>query len=521
MIKKSRYLEELGEYSFYEKIFEYKFLGDSMSLEDKEKLRNFYVGLKGGAKSGYPPIVVKTRGNLDPRNIVFYIYEPGKTYWSRINTDDASMYIAGCFEEAIGDHLSREKAFDLITKALYKFAKELQIPETSETSYLVNFQNKHVFIYKDGSYEIQDGSWKYYFRHALPLNFVHEDWKDIFPSPRKGKVKLFWDGATPIKNKFFEWLNQTVFRGDYEMILFIQKIFGIVLCTNAGKISGKFYMFYGPPMTCKSSLLKVIESLAGKGGFSNVALDKLGDNVQNAEFEHVLVNVSADSDKLSRQKASNVWGFLKKYSGTLDRVTINPKYIQPYSIRPIAKHYYATNFFPPFIDKEDAEDESFWTRLVLIPCINPFLPKNTAREDTTIIEMINKEIFFIFRFAMDGLIRGLVEGFFLPEPRLVAEYRHKYYEFLKGNYVGRKYTQEFLKSSNFHDIFAKKSNRKGVTFTVIYNKYLEWCQLSNTKPLSRVNLKDSIVFKRNSNLIEVKKTGKGAYYTLAEFSGSF
>ena len=68
------------KYGFYESIFDYYFLTDPINLSDKEKMDSFLVKLKTGVLSGFPPIGIKSRRSLDPKNLIFYTYEPGKTY---------------------------------------------------------------------------------------------------------------------------------------------------------------------------------------------------------------------------------------------------------------------------------------------------------------------------------------------------------------------------------------------------------------------------------------------------------
>ena len=80
-----------------------------------------------------------------------------------------------CFEQHVGINLPKERALDLILKALNMFGEELALPSARANSYLVNFQNKHLFIFPDGSYEMEDPNPDYYLRFALPVEYCYED----------------------------------------------------------------------------------------------------------------------------------------------------------------------------------------------------------------------------------------------------------------------------------------------------------------------------------------------------------
>ena len=512
----SRVSNYIDQYSFYEKIFVCKFLGDSAKIEDKENIKNFSIELTRETLSGYPPIKVKTRSSVDPRNVVFYIYQFGKTYWEEIDTETASKYVIGWFEAKHNVYLSKEKALDLIISTLWRFGEQLQLPEIPQSSYLVNFANKHIFIHEDGTYVIEEPNPLYYFRHAIKIDFIYEEWKDIFPSPFKGKIKTFWDGEESLGNDFFQWLDKMVFKEDYEMIRFVQKIFGVILCTNIGKISGYFYMFYGPRRAFKTSLLKVIEFLAGKGNFSNVSLEQIDDDGMNVEFEHHMVNTFDDSGYITPQKAQNKWTRLKILCGTLARITVNPKYVQPYSIRPIAKHFFAFNFLPAFISSKtpELEAEAFWDRLIIIPCIN-FLPENVPRDESIIINLINSNKSFIYKFALDGLRRGIIEGWFRPGPKLVQEHLNQYREFIIDGKIEKDNIRKFLDSDKLNLFFRKKGIKRGATITEIYRLFLDWCKELNQVSPTRKFFRKEITTKYFFILVELRRVETRIYYITA------
>ena len=129
----------------------------------------------------------------------------------------------------------------------------------------------------------------------------------------------------------------------------------------------------------------------------------------------------------------------------MDRITVNPKYVQPYSITPIAKQFFAVNSFVRFIPTYRADDESFWDRLMLIPCVNQ-LPVDFPRNEDFVESLVKENRKFIFLFALDGLRRGLQEGWFKYKPSLVLEYLKKYRKFLSGIGVAREDIKDFLES---------------------------------------------------------------------------
>lgn len=170
MDKISHYLEK---YSFYEKIFDCQVGEQKTLLSVDQKAEKFFINLKSGVYSGFPPIAVQSGRNLDPKNLTFFVYYPGKTYWDRLDLNGAALYVIAFFEKFLNKNLTKETAIELIVKTLYRSGEELGFPQPKDDGYLVNFLNKHVFIFKDGTYLIEDPNPNYYLRNSLKVNFRH------------------------------------------------------------------------------------------------------------------------------------------------------------------------------------------------------------------------------------------------------------------------------------------------------------------------------------------------------------
>lgn len=119
------------DYSFYEKVFDLQILVSKKSKE-RDDLQKILISIRKHPSEvliGYPSILIKTHGNLDPKHIQFYCYEPGKTFWRKIELDDAVVFVLNFAKDNELQILDRRKIDDLVIKALYLEAERLQIPD--------------------------------------------------------------------------------------------------------------------------------------------------------------------------------------------------------------------------------------------------------------------------------------------------------------------------------------------------------------------------------------------------------
>jgi P4 family phage/plasmid primase-like protien len=118
----------------------------------------------------------------------------------------------------------------------------------------------------------------------------------------------------------------------------------------------KFFFFYGPPRTGKSTTLDFIEALLGKENCSALNLHQLSGRFGASSLVSKLANIS--NETISK-KAFNDDIFKAVVSG--ESITVEQKHQDPFAFRNRAKCLFAANGFPRIED----ESEGVWDRLVL------------------------------------------------------------------------------------------------------------------------------------------------------------
>lgn len=123
------------------------------------------------------------------------------------------------------------------------------------------------------------------------------------------------------------------------------------------------FILVGPPGCGKSTYLKQVEYLMGKGTYSSLGLSDIGSEYKTCQLCGMLANIGDDiSDKYIDDNS-----VLKKViSG--EAITANVKYGLPLTFRPYATCFFASNNLPRMRDAGGAMAD----RLITIPCSNTF-----------------------------------------------------------------------------------------------------------------------------------------------------
>lgn len=474
------------DYSFYEDLFNLE-IDSTASEKEKNDLSKLLISLKSCPEkvlSGYPSIKVKSQGSLDPRYTQFYCYKAGQTYWKRVDLDQAAKYVLNFAESNQLYIFDRQKIDSLISKLLYREAVELKFPGENVRSgeIWVNFQDKHLIINEvDHSWRIEQGNPNYYFRHALQINFMDE-FKQMFPKLSGNKIPILWDGKEILDNPLFLWLYDITNR-DMEYLEYLQKILGVWITSSQG-ISGKFYMVIGPPQTGKSSFLRIVEYLIGQFNCCHLTLNDLADDKKTHTLEYSQLNIVYDLANLSSSIAQRALTLIKQTTGG-DTFTVNPKYVQPYSIVSAAKHIFAANEFIRFLHPGTGKwaEEAFWDRIIGLPFYTPLskfreLPPLGKRDPDFIKNLIQDNLIWCYMFALEGLFKFLKTRGFNNRPLVVNKFMSSYKSFMKQNKA--EYNSIEVYFSSFSCInFFKKDRR----LSDIYKHYLKWCFENNESTL--------------------------------------
>lgn len=177
---------------------------------------------------------------------------------------------------------------------------------------------------------------------------------------------------------------------------------------------GHFVWLHGQGANGKSCLSGLIEHVVGIGNVSHAALERLSRASTRASISDKLLNVSAEIGA----EATLSDGHLKAMV-TGDVVDAEPKYKNPYSVRPRVKFLASTNHLPRLRDGSDG----FARRAVILD-----FPRQFAREeqDPHLEDKLKAEAEGVFVKFIDGLQSLVARGYVLPPPSsvlAVEEYR--------------------------------------------------------------------------------------------------
>ncbi|WP_208425610.1 phage/plasmid primase, P4 family [Salinibacter sp.] len=161
----------------------------------------------------------------------------------------------------------------------------------------------------------------------------------------------------------------------------------------------KALFLVGPQAAGKSTLLEVICEMLGKA--THLSPHQLvSERFCAVELEDSWANVAAD---ISSDLLSNVGRFKEITAG--DRIYVERKFEQGYTIQPATKHFYSANQLPDI----KIDDDAFFRRVLIVP-FPETVPKK--KRDPALPKKLKLELDGILRWAVEGLVQVLETGDF-------------------------------------------------------------------------------------------------------------
>ncbi len=261
---------------------------------------------------------------------------------------------------------------------------------------------------------------------------------------------------------FLNFLNG-IFSGDYDIeqkIALIQQWMGYLLIADTSQ--QKMLVLFGSGANGKSVLCDVITHMLGTDNVSHAMLDRLGNAAVRSGLEGKLLNVSPD---LSVRIIID--GYLKAViSG--DKIDVERKYQDPYTITPHIRLMVSTNTLPPSQDTS----EGFFRRLIILIFNNKF---GDADQDHCLKGALIQEIPKVIPWALEGLKQLLAQGQFTIPPSSIAA--------LSG------YRQDLDPIRQFAaECVASTPDAKGWRVVDIYAVYSEWSKAHGIAKVSSITL---------------------------------
>lgn len=242
----------------------------------------------------------------------------------------------------------------------------------------------------------------------------------------------------------------------------ILEFIGYALCDREYWIQ-KAMVFVGRGANGKTTLLKVIEMLAGEKNFSAISMNDFQNENHRSQLEGKLLNIC---DELPISTVKNTEMFKKLMGGT---VTIRRLYQNPKIITNLAKFFFSCNELPDIYDRS----EGLFRRLILVPFEAHFtLEKGTA--DPAIVKKLSWELPGIFNKVFGAYMELKARGHISKSEASLDEFN-----LFKDNinWVEVWLNETFEVTEISEEVF--------VPTKIVYEKYSTECQQSGEKPLPR------------------------------------
>lgn len=216
-----------------------------------------------------------------------------------------------------------------------------------------------------------------------------------------------------------------------EDLLKLQEFAGYVL-HHWGVPFNRFLTLTGPTQSGKSTWTSVLTSVLGEEHASHETLQRLADDKHaTTQLVDKHLNTCMDLDRVSPRGL----GRLKQLT-TGDGVTVEPKYVTPYSTRLYAKHVFGANDLPNL----PMDDEAFFERALLVS-----FPRTVPREDRDpdLADKLREEAPGILNWMLTGYARLMEQGAFTGERSVEEKEAHWYAhggsvsQFIVSGYVER------------------------------------------------------------------------------------
>lgn len=489
--------------------------GQIFAKEIKSKLRNYAHSIKIVTISNKPKGDItdwlNEGHNIDEfKNIVKSIsFEYAPWVYKKNNKGDLGInqgIIANCIRKTfdyllIGAPGSKKSMIFTYSNGLYKEISKkalnkyvsAYIPSCLTSSNLINniselltnedtnlystlIGNKHIINFKNGLYNVETGKLT-----PHDNDYISSIQLDVNYNPNCINYG-YWDSFL-----------DTLTMGDKELKNIIYEYYGVVLSNYDAAEPKKLLVLNGPGDTGKSKVISVLVKLLGEENSQSIQIQKLGERFALGHiFKSRLIYYG---DLPSNKIEDNSLTILKVLTGG-DPLSIEPKNIDPFSIKYRGAIMYACNLLP--ILTGDLGKHVF-ERFMIIPCDNP-IPKE--KQNPMIMDKLLMDKEYIVMKSLEALKR-------LINNNLKFTYSEKS-EKAKADYaIKSDSVRAFV--NEYYDITTDKKDR--LKLRNLYVAYEVYCGKNGKKAVSRDTFKERM---NNIGLILKPYCGYDSYSFIKE-----
>lgn len=290
---------------------------------------------------------------------------------------------------------------------------------------------------------------------------------------------------TNTSNKDLDSFLYNLFGDDAEILQYIYEIIGYGLADSL--FMQKFFILVGSGGNGKSAFIELLKHFYGTSNVSHLTLHELDDN---AKLVSIVDKLAILGDDISSKGITETSTLKKVVTG--NGITVNPKYIAPYSITPSAILIVSANEIPTLYDTSEGMKE----RIAVI-AFNKKI-RGTKLADPHIIDKIiaSGGLSTLFTRGIEGLKRIRKNRAF-STPKNMQELTEHYIEnsdsvavFLRELIDGELlYTHAFMTTFYIDNLYSQEralniEALKFVPFKELYTLYNTWAKECNYKPIS-------------------------------------
>jgi P4 family phage/plasmid primase-like protien len=246
-----------------------------------------------------------------------------------------------------------------------------------------------------------------------------------------------------------------IYQDDSEMIELLQESVGYCFLNDC-RFKKAFFLLGTGGNNGKSLIIDVIGKLLSPKNVSTIPFSKMNDPAYLARIKNKLANLCGETS-INRLVDNDIF---KAWSSG-DSVDVKPLYVDPHTIRPVAKQFWATNGIPKM-----PTDPATINRCLFIVHDRVF---KDHEQDKELGKKLESELDGIFNWALRGLDRLLERGCFLEPERSKS---------IKGEFVAENDSTAAWFEEEFSEKFSVERTDASylVPKSTIYNSYKDYCE---------------------------------------------